>query len=244
MTQPPGPSPQSGSPPAGTPPLPQQAPPTWSPQPYPATPTLAGPPPGHSPAFEPSKGLGTAVIVMAVAYTVIAWLLALIATAVTQSSQKVTTGGATTAVVVYGALSVLGLLMLIVEYVLTGIWLGRARKNADRIAPDQQRRPKIWVWLSWIVPIVSLWFPKQVIDDVWRSTVRDPSEPSTGWWWGTWIAASVIGNITALAGGNLVVFHWIDAAILTVAVVFWVRVVRTVSDAQDALAAGTATSPA
>ncbi|HEV7453150.1 MAG TPA: hypothetical protein VGO16_17570, partial [Pseudonocardiaceae bacterium] len=80
-------------------------------------------------------------------------------------------------------------------------------------------------------------------DDVWRSTVRDPGKPRTEWWWGTWIATGLIGGLGSNLirdEGDLVIYHTTVAVMMTVAVVFWIRVVRTVSDAQDALAGATA----
>ncbi len=193
-----------------------------------------------------SGELGRVVIVLAVALTVIHWLSAAAATLAYGES---TVDGPPVWVLAYAALSALLLLVLIATYVLTAIWLSRARRNADLIAPDQQRWSKAWVWLGWIVPVVSYWCPKQVIDDVWRSTVRDPGEPSTRWWWGTWIAANVIGLVGTLTSGDLTsgggdaVTEWTTAVVITVAMVFWIRVVRTVSQAQDALAgAGVAPS--
>ncbi|WP_433237648.1 DUF4328 domain-containing protein [Streptosporangium sp. CA-135522] len=65
-------------------------------------------------------------------------------------------------------------------YVLTGIvfvtWLRRARSNAEAIAPIPHRRDANWVVFGWIVPIVNLWFPKQIIDDIWVTS--KPADPS------------------------------------------------------------------
>ena len=183
-------------------------------------------------AFECSGGLRTAVIVAAVAYTEILWLQAFVA--------ALTASGMVAGVTTYNVLGMLLLPLLIVTYVVTGLWLQRARRNADRIAPNQQRLSRVWVWLGWIVPIVSFWFPRQLVDDVWRSTVRDPAEPETGWWWGTWLIALVPLNwlsvLLATGGASWVVGRLLVAIAMTVAGVFWIDVVRTVSDAQDALA--------
>jgi hypothetical protein len=50
------------------------------------------------------------------------------------------------------------------------LWLSRARENATLIAPDRVRRSAIWAWLGWWVPVVGLWFPKQIVDDSWQIT--------------------------------------------------------------------------
>jgi hypothetical protein len=233
-----GPPPRSDSPPDRLASHSPQTYPTWPPQPPPQY--LSGPtsygPPGYSPAFDRSGALGTAVIVVAVASTAIYWLLPAVASGGIVSGQPAV-------FTAYVFLFLLWLLVSIAAYVLAGTWLWRARRNADLIAPDQQRRSRIWVWLGWIVPVVSYWFPKQVIDDVWRSTVRDPGKPRTEWWWGTWIATGLIGGLGSNLirdEGDLVIYHTTVAVMMTVAVVFWIRVVRTVSDAQDALAGATA----
>jgi hypothetical protein len=147
--------------------------------------------------------------------------------------------------IVYDLLVVLAIIVMIVAYVLAGIWLWRARGNAGLVAPDQQRRGSLWVWFGWIVPVASWFVPKQVIDDVWRSTVSGFGTPRTGWWWGTWIMMGLIQffgrNNINLPGSKLVFYDLIVAVVTTVAAVFWIRVVRTVSHAQDALTGATAT---
>jgi len=149
-----------------------------------------------------------------------------------------------TAFIAYNVVVALSLLVGIATFVLVGRWLGLARRNADRIAPDQQRWSKGWVWLSWIVPIVSLWYPKQVVDDVWRSTVRDPVQPRTEWWWGTFIAAVALTWLSPIVIPSMgwVVSWVLVAGMTTVAAAFWIRVVQTISQAQDTLAGEAAPS--
>jgi YVTN family beta-propeller protein len=201
---------------------------------------------GYNPTFERSGWLGTAVIVMTVIWTVRNWLIS-------PTSVWLIESGTPTASFAHNLLLTLGALISIAMFVLVGLWLGRARRNADRIAPDQQRRSKVWVWLSWIVPIVNLWFPKQVIDDVWRSTVRDPRVPKTGWWWGTWIAYEIPLRWLELVlwvkviASNRASIGWVISLVLAdvmvaIAAVFWIRVVRTISHAQDTLSAEAGTA--
>ena len=187
-------------------------------------------PTGYSPTLERSGGLGTAVIVMAVVWTVGQWFTP-------PATRLLVASGTPTAFIAYNVLMSLLLLVGIATFVLVGLWLGQARRNADRIAPDQQRRSKVWVWLSWVVPIVWLWFPKQVVDDVWRSTVRDPGEPRTEWWWGTFIAVIVLMWFRAELYSISWVVNWVlVAGMTTVAAAFWIRVVQTISHAQNTLA--------
>jgi hypothetical protein len=151
---------------------------------------------------------------------------------------------------IFGALWFLWVVSVLVTYVLTGIWLGRARRNAALIVPDRQgRSSKAWGWLGWIVPIASFVFPIRVSDDVWRATVRD-HEKMIKWWGASWIAWLVLGLFdNAVEGGitNATIAGyatglWILAVATTIALPFWIPVVRTLSQAQDALASRAAAS--
>lgn len=106
--------------------------------------------------------------------------------------------------------SVLSLLVLGAAAVSFVCWLWRARLNAEAFLPLRHRRSRVWVILGWFVPIVSLWFPKQVVDDVWRTS--DPGRPPhesglkfakpTGLvtaWWVSFLAYSIGGNISLRA---------------------------------------------
>ena len=193
----------------------------------------------RSPTFERSGGLRTAVIVTAVLYIAGNWFS-------TPVTSQLIASGAPGAFIAYNVWMVLLLLVAIANFVLVGLWLGRARRNADRIAPDQQSLSSVWVWLGWIVRIVNFWFPKQVIDEIWRSTVRAPEEPRSGSWWGAFIAAEALiwlhGLFATVLGRIGPVVIWMLAAMMTIAGVGWIRVVRTISDAQDALAGPVAAS--
>ena len=65
---------------------------------------------------------------------------------------------------------------------------------------DRIRRSAVWAWLGWLVPIVSLWFPKQIVDDSWRITSSSAAVGQRGryrdtsLWWGLWIAYQVLAN--------------------------------------------------
>jgi hypothetical protein len=78
--------------------------------------------------------------------------------------------------------------------VLTGliflIWLDRAAANAERFVP--QRYSRTWRLLTWFIPIVCWFFPKQVMDDIWLS-----SRPGSGRsglvraWWAAWLLTTI-----------------------------------------------------
>ena len=67
-------------------------------------------------------------------------------------------------------------------------------------------RSAVWAWLGWLVPIVSFWVPKQIVDDSWRITSSSAAVGQRGryrdtsLWWGLWIAYLVAGK---LAGNSI-----------------------------------------
>jgi Domain of unknown function (DUF4328) len=211
-------------------------------------------PPGQPLAnstFERSAGLMSAVVVIAAVWTAIQWFMVIAAPSAVRTYEPyqysfVDRSAAADIITGYDLWGMLYLVVSLIAFVLTGIWLARARRNADRIAPAEQRRDKMWVWLGWLVPIVSLWFPKQVVDDVWHSTVQNPGQPNTGWWWGSWIATGLFGGLASAAFTftgqprgyileHLVLLEFLTALAMTIALAGWIRVVRTISRAQDAL---------
>jgi hypothetical protein len=151
-------------------------------------------------------------------------------------------------------LGLLGLLQ-VPNLIVTGLWLSGARDNAVRLAPRAVRRGAAWCWLAWFLPIVSLWFPKQMVDDVWRGTASSlpPGSPDrrdvyrpvpTALWWGLFLVYLALNRATArlgLADGGIVPVVEIAVAISGVAALScWIRVVRTVSRIQRQVATGPA----
>ncbi|WP_405063164.1 DUF4328 domain-containing protein [Kribbella sp. NBC_01505] len=80
------------------------------------------------------------------------------------------------------------------------IWLWRARVNSEVFCQADHRRSHGWVLASWFVPGPNLWYPKQIVDDVWLAS--DPKTPVyaddlrrfrtpslTSVWWVAWIGA-------------------------------------------------------
>ncbi|MGW6197634.1 DUF4328 domain-containing protein [Kribbella sp. NPDC055110] len=80
------------------------------------------------------------------------------------------------------------------------IWLWRARVNSEVFSQADHRRSHGWVLASWFVPGPNLWYPKQIVDDVWIAS--DPKTPVysddlrrfrtptlTSVWWVAWIGA-------------------------------------------------------
>ncbi|MEU7855990.1 DUF4328 domain-containing protein [Nonomuraea sp. NPDC049141] len=78
------------------------------------------------------------------------------------------------------------------------MWMFRVRANADVLEPDGHRHRKHWLIFGWIAPILALWFPKQIIDDIWRASRRIDQPPRSGViiaWWTAWLLSSWVSYV-------------------------------------------------
>jgi hypothetical protein len=198
--------------------------------------------------FRPSGGLRVAVIVLSVLLAAVYWLSALLAPSADRAYEDAVAEGRSTAdmVTAYDLVGLLTVPILLAAWIVTCVWLGRARSNALRLNPQGQRRSAVWVWLGWIVPIVSLWFPRQILNDTIQATgpaVGRRQPIALGRYWAAWIAMSLLSNaefrltLSAKPQDSVIpALEFAIAIVTTVALVLWVGVVREVSDVQDVLA--------
>jgi len=74
------------------------------------------------------------------------------------------------------------------------VWFRRARINAER-SGWRQRRARGWTFWGWLLPIVSLWFPFQLMADIWRAGLPADQRRRTAWlpalWWTTWLLSGI-----------------------------------------------------
>lgn len=129
-------------------------------------------------------------------------------------------------------------------------WLRQVRANAEMFCRAPHRNGRGWVIAGWFVPVVSLWYPKQIVDDVVAASSprtsphadRLPEETSgiVLVWWAAWIGSTVLdlaaprtpdnpaaGDLLATAG-----FSIASAVLSVVAAVYAVRVIRLVNSLQ------------
>jgi hypothetical protein len=125
-------------------------------------------------------------------------------------------------------------------------WLRQAYRNVDVVAPGRRRYGHGWAIGSWFVPILNLWRPKQIVNDVWRAGARDDADAEPGallavWWLG-FIVSNWVGGIAAriyiqddtpeeLRNGT--VAYLISDGIDVVAALLAILVVRAASDRLD-----------
>ena len=92
-------------------------------------------------------------------------------------------------------------------------WLFRAYKNVQALGARQMRFGNGWVIGGWFVPILTLWRPKQIVNDVWRASdaalpadapsarwVEHPVPPLINAWWALFILGEVITRISLQTG--------------------------------------------
>lgn len=126
------------------------------------------------------------------------------------------------------------------------LWTFRARANAEALVPFEHRRHKLWIVFAWIVPPVFLWFPKQIIDDIWqtsdpKSTSRDPmvrtrSKVIVNTWWLVVLSfVTVVGLVAGMASTpELTTELQVGAnGLLVLGTVIWVVIVWRISALQE-----------
>ncbi|GAB2829977.1 DUF4328 domain-containing protein [Lentzea nigeriaca] len=143
-------------------------------------------------------------------------------------------------------------LLTLVAGIVFMMWTYNARINAERLTyANEHRQSRVWVWLGWLVPVVNLWFPKQIIDDIWRaSDPRQQGVPlqqrvkarlTTQWWiafvlmWlfdRAYVRTYINGEMTTDSFLNAAVFSTIAAVTGIVAAVCAVQVVQRISGFQ------------
>jgi hypothetical protein len=90
------------------------------------------------------------------------------------------------------------------------VWWYRAYRNLPGITGRSLRFGRGWAIGAWFVPILSLWRPKQIGNDIWRGGDPEapgnaawtslPVSPLVNWWWAIYLLSSFIGGV---AGGLL-----------------------------------------
>ncbi|MEU1671705.1 DUF4328 domain-containing protein [Streptomyces roseifaciens] len=99
--------------------------------------------------------------------------------------------------------ALLYLLTLAASATFWAIWFRRARINAEFFAPGSQRLGIGWAAGSWFTPVVNLWFPKQIVNDIYKASApQGVSKGLLNSWWTLWLASGVCNILsTALSLG-------------------------------------------
>jgi hypothetical protein len=191
-----------------------------------------------------AAGLGAAAIVLACVLTavqVVVLLLAPEGAAALRAAGEVGIPAYQSQFTAYDAVNLLYGALQVACYIVTCLWLYRSRATAVAANPTfiHERSP-VWSWLGWWVPIVSLWFPYQVVRDILRSTSRGPVS-GIGGWWAAWLVYFTASRMATRAGTRLtpeatlqsadllVTAEFVATFAMVVALVLWIRIIRDVT---------------
>jgi hypothetical protein len=160
----------------------------------------------------------------------------------------------------------LQLLIVVITAVPWIAWFKRAYGNLPALGVREPRLSPGWAVGAWFVPFLNLVYPKQIADDLWRSS--DPTLPPQAeplwraksvhavlhWWWATWLFSAAAAWIGAgLSGGeDLTIDELQTAAIFVtlsdlaamIAGILAIRIVRVITARQEARAAALAATGA
>jgi hypothetical protein len=85
------------------------------------------------------------------------------------------------------------------------VWFRRARINAEGHG-HRQRRARAWTFWGWLVPIVNLWFPFQIMGDIWRAGLPAAERRRTAWlpalWWTCWLFSGLSFGARAMSANS------------------------------------------
>lgn len=105
-----------------------------------------------------------------------------------------------------GLLSVALLAVLIATMPVFIIWFHRLYTNLPALGATQLRFGRGWAIGAWFVPILNLWRPKQIADDIWRASDPDVQIASGAqWrqrpvagivhlWWGLYLLSNLVSQ--------------------------------------------------
>ena len=169
------------------------------------------------------------------------WIVALASIPSAQSYRDQLASGtaADQIVTAYDAMTVIIPITMISSWVITSLWLKKLHIAATATNPTAMGLKRPWVFWSWIVPVVSLWFPKNIIEDLLKAEGSDEAKSLIGkdtlTWWLTWVGFALVNNIGIVsafdaADGYVPIRPELElagACLLTGAYLVWIRIVKT-----------------
>lgn len=99
--------------------------------------------------------------------------------------------------------SIPNIIIAVAAAVVFVLWLWRARVNSEVFCQADHRHSHGWVLISWFCPGPNLWYPRQIVEDVWvASDSATPAWAETlrsrrpimiiNIWWYTWLGTMVL----------------------------------------------------
>lgn len=168
------------------------------------------------------------------------WIVALTSMSSAQNYRDQLASGtpADQIVTTYDAMAVLIPITMITSWIITSRWLKRLHIAATEANESAIRLKRPWVFWSWIVPVVSLWFPKNLIEDLLKANGSDEAKSLVGkdtlTWWLTWVGFALVNNVGIVSvfdapEGYVPIRPELElagACLLTGAYMVWIRIVK------------------
>ncbi|WP_413353431.1 DUF4328 domain-containing protein [Microbacterium sp. 1P06AB] len=76
------------------------------------------------------------------------------------------------------------------------VWQYRAAVRVRAANPTAVRRAPVWHVVSWLIPVVSWWFPFQNVKDLVVASRANLTAGILGTWWGLWIASTAFVGLS------------------------------------------------
>ena len=80
-----------------------------------------------------------------------------------------------------------GLAAFILTSIVFLVFFHRAYSNLAVLGPGEQRWSTGWSVGYWFIPILNLFRPKQIANDIWRGSDGSAIPAIFNWWWAFWI---------------------------------------------------------
>ncbi len=134
-------------------------------------------------------------------------------------------------------------LALVVAAIVFVRWFNAAHRNLDALCPGVRRHETWWSITSWIIPIMGLFRPKQIHNDMLACALGERKRHWwASWWWILFLVGSFVANVAArrfsdantleLARSSTIV-HATSGCILIAGAFLAIIVVRRTTDAME-----------
>ena len=187
---------------------------------------------------------GRQVIASSASLLAAVWIVALTSIPSAQSYRDQLAAGtaANQITTAYDAMTVIIPITMIGSWIITSRWLKQLHIKATLKNPTAMHLNLPWVFWSWIVPVVSLWFPKRLIEDLLNAEGSDDAKSLIGkdslTWWLTWVGFALLNNIGIVSAFNAPADYvpirpeldLAGACLLTGAYLVWIRIVKALGD--------------
>ncbi|WP_327697270.1 DUF4328 domain-containing protein [Streptomyces sp. NBC_00459] len=105
----------------------------------------------------------------------------------------------------YAAAGVAQAVSFVAAIVVYLVWFLRVRVNAEVFNPFGHSKKRGWAGWGWFVPVVSLWFPRRIMLDIWDASSPVGTRAShalVNAWWTLWLATLVTSRLAFSASSR------------------------------------------